>query len=369
MTMTPSSEFPKVAIVILNYNGMKEDYFARFLPSVYASIYPNLELYVADNKSTDNSVEYLKDEGFQTHTNKSPQAHRFPRYLIEMGENHWFAGGYNRALKYVDADYYILLNSDVKVAPDWIQPIINLMEKDAQIGACQPKVRMEAEPYLFEHAGASGGYMDKWGYPFCRGRIFTRVEEDRGQYDDVQEVFWATGAALFIRKELFHNLGGFDEDYKAHMEEIDLCWRLKRANYKIMVCPQSVVWHVGGGTLPQHSPQKAFLNFRNSLSTVFKNEEGNKAYTIVFIRLLLDGVAGFRFLLNAEFANIWAIIRAHWSFFTQYGKNKQKRKKTAEVVAKHCYKQPIYRKAGVYPKSIVWQHFVKGKQTFNDLEL
>ena len=369
MTMMPSPTFPKVAIVILNYNGMKENFLARFLPSVYASIYPNLVLYVADNKSTDNSVAYLKSEGFQAHTNKNPQTHDFPRYLIEMDENHWFAGGYNRALKYVEADYYILLNSDVKVAPNWIQPIVDLMEKDAQIGACQPKIRMEAVPYLFEHAGASGGYMDKWGYPFCRGRIFTKVEEDRGQYDDIQEVFWATGAALFIRKELFHNLGGFDEDYKAHMEEIDLCWRLKRANYKIMVCPQSVVWHVGGGTLPQHSPQKAFLNFRNSLSTVFKNEAGNKAYKIVFIRLLLDAVAGLRFLLNGEFANIWAIIRAHWSFFTQFGKNKRKRKETAERVAKYCYEEPKYRKAGVYPKSIVWQHFVKGKQTFNDLEL
>lgn len=367
--MKSSSKFPKVAIVILNYNGMKEDYLARFLPSIYASIYSNLELYVVDNMSTDNSVEYLKQEGFQAHTNKSSQVHDFPRYLIEMEENHWFAGGYNRALKFVEADYYILLNSDVKVAPDWIQPIIDLMEKDPQIGACQPKVRMEAAPYLFEHAGASGGYMDKWGYPFCRGRIFTKVEEDRGQYDDIQEVFWATGAALFIRKALFHNLGGFDEDYKAHMEEIDLCWRLKRANYKVMVCPQSAIWHVGGGTLPQHSPQKAFLNFRNSLATIFKNEVGNKAYTIVFIRLLLDGIAGFRFLLNGEFANIWAIVRAHWSFFTQFGKNKQKRKETADIVARYCYEKPVYRRAGVYPKSIVWQHFVKGKQTFNDLEL
>lgn len=370
MTLSPLTELPKVAIVILNYNGMKDDYLAQFLPSVYASDYANLELYVVDNHSTDDSVAYLKSEGFQPHTDKSQQDHDFPRYLIELEENYWFAGGYNKALPYVDADYYILLNSDVKVASDWIQPIINLMENDAQIGACQPKVRMVAEPYLFEHAGASGGYIDKWGYPFCRGRIFTKVEEDRGQYDDIQEVFWATGAALFIRKELFHNLGGFDADYKAHMEEIDLCWRLKRANYKVMVCPQSVVWHVGGGTLPEHSPQKAFLNFRNSLSTIFKNETGNQAYKIVFIRLLLDAIAGCRFLMNGEFANIKAIIRAHWSFFAQYGKNKQKRKSTAETVKKYAYEQQAtYRKTGVYPKSIVWQHFVKGKQTFNDLEL
>jgi len=366
---TSMSNFPKVAIVILNYNGMKEDYLARFLPSVYASIYPNLELYVADNKSTDNSVEYLKSEGFQTHTNKSTQTHDFPRYLIEMDENHWFAGGYNRALKYVEADYYILLNSDVKVAPNWIQPIVDLMEKDAQIAACQPKIRMEEDPQFFEHAGASGGYIDKWGYPFCRGRVFTKVEEDRGQYDDIQEVFWATGAALFIRKELFHSMGGFDADYKAHMEEIDLCWRLKRANYKIMVCPQSVVWHVGGGTLPQSSPHKTFLNFRNSLAMVFKNEVGNKAYKIVLIRLLLDAVASFRFLLNGEFANITAIVKAHWSFFLAYGNNQQKRKKTTTIIEQNSYEKPSFRTTGVYPYSIVWQHFVKGKQTFDDLEL
>lgn len=367
--MTVEHKLPKVAIVILNYNGMKDSYLSRFLPSVYASVYPNLELYVADNKSTDDSVVFLKSQGFQPHSNKSPQEHDFPRYLIEMEENYWFAGGYNKALQVVDAEYYILLNSDVEVAPNWIQPVIDLMEEDPQVAACQPKIRMVAAPYLFEHAGAAGGFIDKWGYPFCRGRVFTKVEEDRGQYDQNLEIFWATGAAMFIRKELFHSMGGFDEDYKAHMEEIDLCWRLKRANYKIMVCPESVVWHVGGGTLPQHSPQKAFLNFRNSLSTIFKNEEGSKAYTIVFIRLLLDAIAGFRFLLNGEFANIGAIVRAHWSFFGMYTKNVKKRKETAALVAKHCYEKPHFRATGVYPNSLVWQHFVKGKQTFEELDL
>lgn len=363
------STLPKVAVVILNYNGMKNNYLARFLPSVFASVYDNLELYVADNNSTDDSVAYLKTQGFQPHTNKDPQDYACPRYLIELEKNHWFAGGYNMALKYVEADYYILLNSDVEVSPNWIQPIINLMERDPQIAACQPKIRMEAERYLFEHAGASGGYIDKWGYPFCRGRIFTKVEEDRGQYDQTLEVFWATGAAMFIRKELFHNMGGFDVDYKAHMEEIDLCWRLKRANYKIMVCPESIVWHVGGGTLPQSSPHKTFLNFRNSLATIFKNEVGNKAYTVVFIRLLLDAIAGVRFLMNGEFSNIRAIIKAHWSFFLQYGNNKRKRKETAVVIEKYAYEKPNFRTTGIYPYSIVWQHFVKGKQRFEDLEL
>lgn len=364
-----SSNKPKVAIVILNYNGMKDNYLEQFLPSVYASVYPNLELYIVDNKSTDNSIEYLHSQGFQTKTSSVVPTDSFPRYLIENDKNYWFAGGYNRSLTQVEADYYILLNSDVEVAPNWIEPIIKLFENDPQIAACQPKIRMQSEPYLFEHAGAAGGWMDKWGYPFCRGRIFDKVEEDKGQYDNAQEIFWASGAALFIRAELFHQIGGFDEDFQAHMEEIDLCWRLKRANYKIMVCPESVVWHVGGGTLPKHSPHKAFLNFRNSLTTVFKNEVGNRAYTIVFIRLLLDAVAGVRFLLNGEFANIGAIVKAHWSFFGHYKQNKIKRLETQELIEKCAYEKANFRPAGLYPHSIVWQHFVKGKQVFNDLEL
>ncbi|MDC0231484.1 glycosyltransferase family 2 protein, partial [Aureispira] len=262
-----SIKLPKVAIVILNYNGMKDSYLEKFLPSVYRSEYPNLELYVVDNNSTDNSVQYLKDQGFNAPTDTLDKLPGCPRFLIQMKKNYWFAGGYNRALMKIKADYYVLLNSDVEVSPNWIVPIINLMEQDDQIAACQPKIRMYSSRNLFEHAGACGGWIDKWGYPFCRGRVFMDVEEDKGQYDTVEEIFWASGAALFIRAELFHNIGGFDEDYQAHMEEIDLCWRLKRANYKITICPESIVWHVGGGTLPKHSPHKAFLNFRNSLST------------------------------------------------------------------------------------------------------
>lgn len=363
------TDFPEVAVVILNYNGMKDDYLSSFLPSVCASSYPNLKIVVADNKSTDNSVEFLKSQGFSHDLNRDVPDNKTPGYLIELEQNYWFAEGYNRALKLVEADYYVLLNSDVEVGENWIKPVITLMQQDDQIAACQPKIRMQSEKYLFEHAGASGGYIDKYGYPFCRGRLFMNVEEDRGQYDNIQEVFWASGAALFIRAELFHNIGGFDIDYKAHMEEIDLCWRLKKANYKIMVCPQSVVWHVGGGTLPKHSPHKAFLNFRNSLSTVFKNEPGKKAYLIVFIRLLLDAVAGIRFLLNGEFASFYAVIKAHWSFFSRFKKTSRKRIEYQERIEKHCYQEPVFRAAGVYPKSIVWQHFIKGKQTFDELEL
>jgi hypothetical protein len=364
-----TQKFPRVAVVILNYNGMKDDYLPTFLPAVYASTYPNFQLVVADNASEDNSLSFLESEGFVC-SRSCHNVQDTSKLLIKMDENYWFAGGYNRALSVVEADYYVLLNSDVQVGPQWIEPIIEMMESDAQIAACQPKVRMQAAPYLFEHAGACGGWIDKYGYPFCRGRLFMQVEEDRGQYDNQQEVFWASGAALFIQSKLFHAVGGFDEDYQAHMEEIDLCWRLKRANYKIMVCPQSVVWHVGGGTLPKHSPHKAFLNFRNSLSTVFKNTEGKGAYFLVLIRLFLDAVAGLRFMLQGEWANVAAIVKAHWSFFAGFSKLIHKKERTSSLVEKIAYQQhKKFRQAGLYSKSIVWQHFVKGKNTFQDLDL
>lgn len=361
------NQLPHVAVVILNYNGSQNDFLATYLPSVYASTYAHFSIYVVDNASTDDSVAYLKREGFVVQG--QPQAVTgAPRYLIEMEENHWFAGGYNRALRQIQADYYVLLNSDVRVAPDWIEPIVDLMEQDLQIGACQPKIRLVAEPDLFEHAGAAGGYLDTYGYPFCRGRIFAVLEKDEGQYDDVQEVFWATGAALFIRPECFHGLGGFDEDFKAHMEEIDLCWRLKRANYKVMVCPQSVVWHVGGGTLPQTSPHKTLLNFRNSLSMVYKNEPTSRRAWVVWMRLILDGVAGGRFLIKGEWGNLGAIFKAHWTFFGSFFRQRKKRLMMSKTVAEKAYKgQAKERMAGRYHRSLVWQHFVRGKQTFSEL--
>ena len=363
------SQLPRVAVVILNYNGLQNNYLPDFLPSVYASTYPNMALYVADNASTDGSVTYLKQEGFVSPEEAQDRESYGGRYLIRQAENYWFAGGYNRALKQVEADYYILLNSDVRVAADWIEPMVALLEQDPQIAACQPKIRLEAEPYLFEHAGASGGYIDKWGYPFCRGRIFSKLEEDRGQYDDAQEVFWASGAALFIRAECFHNFGGFDEDFKAHMEEIDLCWRLKRGNYKIAVCTASVVWHVGGGTLPASSPHKTYLNFRNSLGMVYNNEIDDQLHSTIWMRLLLDGVAGARFLVQGEFKNVGAIVRAHWHFFGQAKHRREKRARIAQVVAQHAYQgQAEYRSIGRYSKSIVWEHFIRGKQTFQALD-
>lgn len=363
------SQLPRVAVVILNYNGLQNNYLPDFLPSVYASTYPNMGLYVADNASTDGSVAYLEQQGFVSPEAAEANTTFGGRYLIALPENYWFAGGYNRALKQVKADYYILLNSDVRVAPDWIEPMVQLLEQDPQIAACQPKIRLEATPYLFEHAGAAGGYLDRWGYPFCRGRIFSKLEEDRGQHDRPQEIFWASGAALFIRAHCFHDFEGFDEDFKAHMEEIDLCWRLKRGNYKIAVCTDAVVWHVGGGTLPQSSPHKTYLNFRNSLGMVYNNETSEELHKTIWTRLILDGVAAAKFLAGGELKNIWAIARAHWHFFGTFRHRRKKRQHIEATIAAKAYQgQAIFRPAGRYAKSIVWEHFVQGKQTFGELE-
>lgn len=361
---TSPKSLPKVAVCILNYNGHQANYLQQFLPTVYASEYANLDIYVIDNKSTDGSVAYLQKEGFVA-LNTPTENNRF---LIPLDQNYWFAGGYNHGLKDIEADYFVLLNSDVAVSPNWITPVIELMEKDQQIAACQPKVKLFANPALFEHAGGSGGFIDQWGYPFCRGRIFNALETDTGQYDNIEQVFWASGAAFFIRAKLYYKIGGLDADYKAHMEEIDLCWRLQRANYKIMVCPQSVVHHVGGGTLPKENPHKTYLNFKNSLTTIFKNETGLKMYWIIWVRLVLDGVAAARFLTKGEFGNIGAVIKAHWSFFFSFLGNLQKRKATKKQIAAAQFesKQQIIAPRK-YEKSIVWQHFVKGKQKYSEL--
>lgn len=362
-----SQSSPSVAVVILNYNGMKHQYLERFIPTVcQCSNFPNTTIYVADNGSTDDSVEHLLNEGFSVYTNSETELPADSKgFLLKMPENYGFAGGYNVALRQIHADYYVLLNSDVEVSADWIRPIIELMEKDPQIAACQPKVRMFAQKELFEHAGAAGGWVDKWGYPFCRGRIFGELEEDKGQYDDVTEVFWATGAAMFVRANLYHQLGGLDDNYFAHMEEIDLCWRLKRAGYKIMYCPKSVIFHVGGGTLPAENPRKDYLNFRNSLFTLLKNDE--RPFPVILARLLLDGIAGVRFLMGGKFKHIGAIIKAHWSFFGQLGTYRRKRRELKKIIANYQYPNSEPNLKGRYPKSIVWWHFVKKCKTFNDL--
>jgi GT2 family glycosyltransferase len=343
------NDYPSVAVVILNWNG--KNFLEQFLPSVSASDYPNLRIYVADNASTDNSIAFVREN--------------FPRLeIIQNSGNVGFAEGYNQALAGIRADYYVLLNQDVAVEENWLRPIVRLMESDRMIGACQPKMLSWKQEDHFEYAGAAGGWLDRWGYPFCRGRIFGTVEQDNGQYDAPERVFWASGAALFIRAELYHEAGGLDPYFFAHMEEIDLCWRLQRLGYQIWCCPESVVHHVGGGSLPQGNPRKTFLNFRNNLIMLHKNLHGFERYSTLFIRLMLDGIAGAKSLFQGNTAEIFIILKAHWAYYSWL-------KGRPDGVAGHG-KIPRVRfrvLRGVYPRSVVWQYFIRRRKTFSSLEI
>jgi len=343
--------WPDVAVVILNYNG--KNYLEKFLPSVLAGRYPNFKVYVADNASTDDSLAFLREQYSEVRR-------------IDLKHNYGYAEGYNRALQEISATYYVLLNSDVEVTPDWMESVIELMERDSSIAAVQPKIRSFHQKDQFEYAGAAGGWIDSLGYPFCRGRIFSVTEKDQGQYDDTQEIFWATGAAFFIRAPLFHSIGGFDGDYFAHAEEIDLCWRLKRAGYKVMVRPRSVVYHVGGGTLSYQTPRKTYLNFRNTLITIVKNAEKDRLWWIILSRLGLDFLAGVLFLFQGKWRHIGAIVRAHWNFFGRMKVFLRKRRFYSELIQKVSI-QPFPNMEGQYPKSIVWQFYARGKRFFKHL--
>ena len=336
---------PKVAVVILNWNGQK--FLGQFLPGVVASSYPNLEVIVGDNASSDDSVKFLRNN--------------FPSVrVIENKQNYGFTGGYNRVLKQVDADYYILLNSDIEVSPAWIEPVISMMESDGMIAAAAPKIKSFAQQNHFEHAGAAGGYIDKYGYPFCRGRIFYEVEEDSGQYNTSGEVFWASGAAMFIKKKYWDLSGGFDEKFFAHMEEIDLCWRLKNMGYKIMYCADSEVFHVGGGTLDKENPFKTYLNFRNNLLLLKKNLPFYKAVFVISLRLWMDLLAMFRFLNEGKRKDAWAVSRAHQNFIRQlFSKNK----KMPKMDTIH---QPNL--TGMLKDSIVAEFFLRKKTHFSELD-
>lgn len=329
------------AVVILNFNGV--GFLKKYLPTVirYSE---GAEIIVADNASTDNSVEFMQRE--------------FPQVrLLENKVNAGYAGGYNWALAQVKVEYYVLLNSDIEVMPGWLQPVINLMESDKTIAACQPKIRSVFQKEYFEYAGASGGFIDQWGYPFCRGRIFEEIEKDKGQYDDAREVFWATGACLFVRADAYHKLGGLDADFFAHMEEIDFCWRAKNEGYKIMVQPASVICHIGGGTLPKSSARKTYLNFRNNFMLLYKNLPQNRLWKVLIIRLLLDGLAGIRFLLQGHFWDTIAIVKAHFYFYGHLKKLKEKRS-----VLKQKQVSEVYR------GSLIFAHFFKGVKTFSVLK-
>jgi len=302
----------KIAVVVLNWNG--KIWLEKFLPNL---VKHSLEatVFMADNASTDDSVDFVKNN--------------FPniKIIINM-TNGGYAKGYNDALKKIDAEYFILLNSDIQVTDSWISPIIDLMDSDKKIAACQPKLLDYKKRNIFEYAGASGGFIDILGYPFCRGRIFDHLEKDKGQYDDAIEVFWASGACLFVRASHFYEIGGFDEDFFAHQEEIDLCWRLKNSGYKIMVQPKSLVFHVGGGTLNASSPFKTHLNFRNNLFMLFKNLPTAHLFVTIAVRLVLDGLAALTFLNKDKgLQHVLAIAKAHFIFYFKIPKLMSKRKK------------------------------------------
>jgi GT2 family glycosyltransferase len=341
MENTTVRESFKVAVVILNYNG--RNFLEKFLPSIIKNspIGCGMGFFVADNASTDDSISFLK----QHYPNLN---------LIQIDDNQGFAGGYNTALNQIDAEYYVLLNSDVEVTSNWIGPVITLMDSDKSIAACQPKVRSFHQRDLFEYAGAAGGYIDKYGYPFCRGRIFDSCEEDLGQYNNSKEVFWATGACMFVRAGVYHQLGGLDDEFFAHMEEIDLCWRIKNEGYKVYYCADSTIYHVGGGTLQKSNPRKTFLNYRNGLALLYKNIPQNQLFKTILIRLVLDGISGVKLFISGSFSDTWAIIKAHFAFYGWMSRLKKKRKNPKQVLH-------------IYDKSIVWAYFIKSKKKFTDL--
>lgn len=329
----------KIAIVILNWNG--KALLESYLPSVM-QYSEGADIYLADNASTDNSVTFIK-------TN-------YPSIkIIQNDINGGFAKGYNDALKHVDADIYCLLNSDVEVTPNWLESIQKAFQDLPQVAILQPKILDLVKPEYFEYAGAAGGFIDQLGYPFCRGRIFQSLEKDEGQYDDIHEIFWATGACMFIKSDVFRDLNGFDEDYFAHQEEVDLCWRAKNNGHKVFYIGESKVYHLGGSTLSNMNPKKTYLNFRNSLFSITKNLPRRKAFTIIFLRLVLDGIAGIRFLFQLKWDHCFAIFRAHLSFYRHFRKMYRKREKANFILKYYA------------TRSIVWSHFVHQVSKFSIL--
>jgi len=334
---------PSVAVVILNWNG--KDLLSRFLPGVLKSKYANLQVIVGDNASTDDSVAFVRLN--------------FPQItIIENDRNYGFAEGYNRILDQVTASYYILLNSDVEVPENWISPVIALMEADERIAAAQPKIKWQSDKSKFEYAGAAGGFLDINAFPFCRGRIFDIIETDLGQYNDVREVFWASGAAFFIKSAIWKKTGGLDPDLFAHMEEIDLCWRLKNEGYKVMYCPDAEVYHVGGGTLDAKNPYKVFLNFRNNLMIMQKNLPVFEAFIGIAVRMCIDLVALIQFAVKGELKFASAVNKAHFQFVKSFRRTASKRSGKQLSYSKHT---------GVYHSSVVWGFFIKGFKQFSRL--
>ncbi len=334
---------PLVAIVILNWNGRA--FLQKFLPSVISSSYKNKRIIVADNASTDDSIAFLRAN--------------FPEVqIIQNKSNEGFAKGYNTALKQVQADYYVLLNSDVEVTSGWIEPIITLLESDKKIGVCQPKLLAYDDRERFEYAGAAGGWIDFLGYPFTRGRVFDHCEKDEGQYDNALPCFWATGAAMFVRAELYHSLGGLDDYFFAHQEEIDFCWRAQLKGCKVYCEPASVVYHVGGGTLPKGNSKKTYLNFRNNLIMMAKNQTIVESSWKIPFRFLLDAIVSWKELLGGNKSFFVAVAKAHihfmkWLFFVKKSNRKTSDKKAILL--------------GYYSGSVVFDYFIKKKNSFREI--
>ena len=314
----------------------------RYLPSVVENTTGDACVVIADNGSTDESLAFVE--------------RNYPDLrIIRLDRNYGFAEGYNRALAQVAAEYYVLLNDDVEVTRGWIEPITELFEKEPDVAVCQPKLLMDTQRDTFEYAGASGGFIDRFGYPYCRGRMFNTLEKDNGQYDDTCEIMWATGAAMFVRASVWKELGGLDGDFFAHMEEIDFCWRVRNRGYKVMSCPRSVAYHLGGGTLPKSSPRKTYLNFRNNLSMLYKNLPANRLVATILLRMPLDWLAAFKFLLDGNPGDFAAVGKAHRHFLKQLPQLKSKRRAI----------NPSNNQTIIRSNNLLIDYYLKGKKYFS----
>ena len=327
----------KIAVVLLNWNGL--DLLEQFLPIVI-KFSTEAQIYIADNNSTDKSKQYV-----ETYFKNVK--------WLQLNSNYGYAKGYNQALKLVKEQYICLLNTDIEVTENWLNPVLNIFDEQTDIGIIQPKILDFKNKSYFEYAGAAGGFIDKYGFPFCRGRIFDTLEKDTNQFSS-QEIFWASGACFFVRNYVFQKLNGFDEDFFAHQEEIDFCWRAFNNNVKVFYCEESTVYHIGGATLKKSNPQKTYLNFRNSLFMLYKNVPKNQRFSIIFKRLCLDGIAGIKLFFSLQPLHTLAIIKAHFAYYAHVSKMKNKQEK---------YQKSNY----FYTKNIVFDYFIKGKKKFNNI--
>lgn len=336
----------RVAVVILNWNGI--DYLKKYLPFLVAHTDPGLaDIYIADNGSADQSVNWVSQQ--------YPQVR-----IIQLDRNWGFAAGYNLALRKIQSSYFLLLNSDVEVTPKWLEPLVNILDNDPSVGACMPKIKSLHDRSSFEYAGAAGGFIDTFGYPFCRGRILYHIETDHGQYDNDQDLFWASGACLLVRSELYFSAGGLDPFFFAHMEEIDLCWRLKNMGYRIRFCHQSEVFHLGGGTLPKRNHRKTYLNFRNNLILIIKNLSTGQVIRVCTTRLFLDMVAALYFLFKLDPGESFAVLHAYFSVITRSGKIFKARRELVKNIHPACHRE-------IYHHSIVWNFYIRKIKEFNQL--